>query len=86
VQSPVDPNLIIIMGTHEINWRTETCGDTVVAMNNGRKVDEFIFHPVKRDWILAAAWSKCSDFEYEEDCEVQTKLDIQGGLCILRLR
>jgi hypothetical protein len=64
IVSPVDPNLIIIHGSHEVNWKTENCGGDLIAMNNGRPVDEFLFHPFKRDWVLAAAWSTCADFEY----------------------
>ena len=45
VVSPIDPNLMNFHGTHEINWRSEHCGDNIQAMNNGRPVDEFLFHP-----------------------------------------
>ncbi len=63
IVSEVDKELMIFVGTHEINWKTENCGKTIFAMNQGRPVEEFQFHPVKRDWLLAAAWSKCSDFD-----------------------
>jgi len=39
--SPIDENIMIFMGTHDVNWRTENCGGDVIAMNNGRPVDEF---------------------------------------------
>ena len=68
--SPVDSDLMIFMGSHDVNWRTENCGKVIMAMNNGRPVDEFQFHPSQKEWILAAAWSKCDDFDFQEDCEV----------------
>ena len=41
IVSPIDPDLFIFMGTHDVNWKTENCGADIIAMNNGRKVDEF---------------------------------------------
>ena len=32
-------------------------------MNQGRKVNEIQFHPTERNWILAAAWTICEDFD-----------------------
>ena len=33
IVSPVDENILIFVGTHEVNWKTENCGGDVVAMN-----------------------------------------------------
>lgn len=41
IASDVDKELMIFVGTHEINWKTENCGKTVLAMNQGRPVEEF---------------------------------------------
>jgi len=57
------------MGTHNFNWATEDCGNHVKALNHGRNVDEFIFHPTENRWALAAAWSKCDDF-VNEPCSI----------------
>lgn len=42
-------------------------------MNQGRNVQEFQFHPKEKDWLLAAAWSKCEDYE-GEPCKVVKEL------------
>jgi len=31
--SPVDPNMVIFLGTEGINWITESCGASVRAIN-----------------------------------------------------
>ena len=41
IVSEADPEVMIFMGTHEINWKTENCGKTIVALNQGRPVEEF---------------------------------------------
>ena len=30
----------MFIGTHDISWRTENCGKSIVAMNLGRPVEE----------------------------------------------
>lgn len=71
--SKADPNKMIFLGTQNINWKTSDCGQTLVAMNQGRNVQEFQFHPSESDWLLAAAWSKCEDYE-GEPCKVIKEL------------
>ncbi len=68
--SPVDEALIFFQGTHDVNWFSTNCGQTIQAMNTGRPVDEIVWHPVQRDWLLVAAWNKCEDFQIDEECEV----------------
>lgn len=63
--SPVDKNLIIFLGTHGINWVSQDCGKKVEALNHGRKIHEFIFHPTERNWVLASAYTICDDFKNE---------------------
>jgi len=65
--SPVDKNLVLLIGTHGINWKSIDCGENMIAMNQGRQVSEFQFHPVIRESLLAVAWSKCEDYE-DEPC------------------
>ena len=67
LQSPVDRNMLLFVGTHGVNWITENCGASFKAMNQGRKVDDFQFHPYERNWLLASAWTICDDF-VEEPC------------------
>ena len=77
--SPVDKNLVLFMGSHGVNWKSPDCGQTVVAMNQGRPVSEFQFHPTQRDSLLAVAWSKCDDYE-DEPCKLQKELYVSHNL------
>lgn len=65
IHSPVDKNLVIFLGTHGINWVSQDCGRKIEAMNHGRKIHEFIFHPTERNWVLASAYTICEDFQNE---------------------
>jgi len=64
-QSPIDKNMMIMLGTKGVNWVTENCGETFKAMDQGRPVTEIEFHPTERNWFLAAAWTLCEDFDGE---------------------
>lgn len=66
--SPVDKNLVIFLGTHGINWVSQDCGRRIDGMNHGRKIQEFIFHPTERTWVLASAYTICDDF-VDEPCK-----------------
>lgn len=63
--SPVDKSLVIFLGTHGINWVSNDCGRNIKALNHGRKIHEFIFHPTERNWVLASAYTLCDDFPGE---------------------
>ena len=66
--SPVDKSLLIFLGTHGINWVVQECGKREIrALNHGRKIQEFIFHPTERNWGLASAFTLCDDF-VDEPC------------------
>lgn len=41
LQSPVDDNLVVFIGTHGINWVTEDCGAKIRGLNSGKKIHEF---------------------------------------------
>lgn len=71
--SPVDKRLIVMLGNKGINWFSDDCGKSVWALNYGRPINDFQFHPVKRDWGLAASWTSCTDLE-NEPCELYKQL------------
>jgi len=33
IKSPLDSSLVLFLGTHGINWKSDNCGSNVVAMN-----------------------------------------------------
>ena len=68
--SPVDKNLIFFLGSKGINWYSEDCGETLKALNNGRAIHEFEFHPTQRNWALASTWTKCDDFKQGQKCKI----------------
>jgi len=61
--SPVDPHLLVMLGSRGINWFSDDCGDTIWALNYGRPIYSFQFHPVQRDWGLAGSWTLCDALE-----------------------
>jgi len=73
-QSPVDKSLLLFLGTHGINWLAEDCGRKIKALNHGRKIKEFIFHPTERTWGLASAYTLCEDFEDDQPCRIYKEL------------
>jgi hypothetical protein len=74
IQSPVDDSLVVFTGTNGINWVTEDCGANIRALNSGKKIHEFQFHPTQRQWALAAGWTSCADFQDSEPCEIYKEL------------
>lgn len=79
IQSPVDKNMMIFLGTHGINWITEDCGRKIRALNHGRKIKEWIFHPTERTWGLASAFTLCEDF-IGEPCKIYKELFLTRDL------
>lgn len=63
----------MIIGTHGINWVTEDCGGELRALNAGKFVQEFMFHPTQRTWALAASWTNCAEFQ-NEPCKIYKEL------------
>jgi len=53
--------MFIFLGTHGVNWITEDCGENIRAINTGRKLESFEFHPFEREWLLASAYKDCSN-------------------------
>ena len=45
----------------------------------GRKVQEFLFHPSEREWLMAAAWSICEDYT-DVPCKIVKELFVTQDL------
>jgi phage pi2 protein 07 len=73
LQSPVDDQLVVFLGTNGINWVSEDCGGNLSALNSGKRIQEFLFHPTQRNWALAASWTTCAEFE-DEPCRIFKEL------------
>lgn len=72
--SPVDKSLIIFLGTHGVNWICSDCGNSgFKAFNNGKKIQEYVFHPTERNWGLASAFTLCEEFS-SEPCRIYKEL------------
>lgn len=80
LESPVDKNMVIFLGTHGINWIGEDCGRKIKALNHGRNIQEYIFHPTERNWGLASAFSLCDDFKEGEPCHIYKELYVTKDL------
>lgn len=80
MQSPVDDNLVVFTGTNGINWVTEDCGANLRALNSGKRIHEFSYHPSQRSWALAAGWTSCADFADDEPCEIYKELYVTKDL------
>ncbi|CAK75654.1 unnamed protein product (macronuclear) [Paramecium tetraurelia] len=63
VASPVDKQLILFTGTDQIAWISLDCGKTITAVNAGKQLREYQFHPLEKDWIIASAWKQCGSDE-----------------------
>jgi hypothetical protein len=79
VVSPADSSLIALIGSEGITWYSEDCGKTLSALNHGRPIFEFKFHPKVREWALAAAWTQCSDFQ-NTPCKIYKSLFVTQNL------
>ena len=64
---------LIKIGTSGINWVSEDCGGNIKALNSGKSIQEFIFHPTQRSWALAASWTTCAEF-IDEPCRIYKEL------------
>ncbi len=38
------------------------------------------FHPTEKNWLLAAAWNKCDDFDEGEPCEIYKEIFLSRDL------
>ena len=67
VPSPVDSNLVFLIGASGVNWVSEDCGSNFKPLNNGRKISQFKFHPTQRNWAMASIFTSCDDFDSDDD-------------------
>lgn len=79
VQSPADDDLVVFLGSNGVNWVSEDCGANIKALNSGKKIQEFKYHPTERNWALAAAWTSCAEFE-DEPCRIYKEVYITKDL------
>lgn len=79
VQSPVDDSVLVFLGTNGINWISEDCGGSMRALNSGKKIQSFSFHPLQRDWALATSWTSCVEFG-DEPCKIYKELYLTRNL------
>ena len=78
--SPVDKSLVIFLGTHGINWICNDCRNVgFKALNHGKKIQEYSFHPTERNWGLASALTLCEDFK-NEPCFIYKELYLTKDL------
>jgi hypothetical protein len=49
----------VLLGTNGVNWISEDCGANIRALNAGKVIEEFKFHPHHRNHALAASWTNC---------------------------
>jgi hypothetical protein len=63
----------ICLGTHGINWVSTDCGGNIRALNSGKKVHEFMWHPTQKEWALAASWTSCAEFG-DEPCKIYKEI------------
>jgi hypothetical protein len=62
-----------MIGSNGINWISDDCGATLRALNSGKSIQEFHFHPTERNWGLAAAWTEC-ERNGDEPCSIVKEL------------
>ena len=77
--SPVDPQLMIFIGSGGVNWITEDCGNKISTFYSGNNIKEFEFHPFERDWLLASSYTTCEDFD-DEPCTIFKELYVSQNL------
>ena len=79
IQSNADPTILILLGTKGINWIAKDCGNSIIALNHGRKINEYIPHPTEKNWGLATAFTICDDF-LVEPCKIYKEVFVTKDL------
>lgn len=79
MQSPVDSDLVFFIGSEGVHWYTEDCGRTIRAIDAGRKIRNFKFHPTQREWVLATAYTEC-DEDSKKPCKTSQELYLSQDL------
>ena len=49
-------------------------------MNQGRKVENFHFHPTEKKWLLTTAYSLCEDYDNPKNCPINQELYVSFDL------
>eukprot|EP00331_Platyophrya_macrostoma_P012271 CAMPEP_0176421916 /NCGR_PEP_ID=MMETSP0127-20121128/9447_1 /TAXON_ID=938130 /ORGANISM="Platyophrya macrostoma, Strain WH" /LENGTH=888 /DNA_ID=CAMNT_0017802715 /DNA_START=25 /DNA_END=2691 /DNA_ORIENTATION=+ len=73
IQSPVDHQVVFFLGSEGIHWFTEDCGRNIKALDVGKNIHLFQFHPIKKDWLLASAFTVC-DEKSDKPCKTSHEL------------
>lgn len=79
LQSPLNTKLVIFLGSGDVNWITEDCGENIKAIKSGKTIKEFEFHPNEPKWVLASAYTTCDDFD-DEPCKIYKELYVSKDL------
>ena len=67
------------IGSNGINWITDDCGANIRALNSGKRIHEYMFHPSERNWALAATWTDCVEFG-DDPCKIYKELYVTRDL------
>ena len=73
IKSPVDKELVVLLGTHGYSWVSHNCGQSFESINHGRKITDFVFHPFIKELAISAAFSLCDDY-IDEPCHINKEL------------
>jgi len=71
IQNPVDKTVIFFQGHNTSNWVSTDCGGLVEPIDLDRKVNEVVFNPVERNWIMISSMKACN--YYFEKCHLNNK-------------
>lgn len=71
IQSSSNKGQLIFIGFQGVSWVTKDCGDSYSELATGRPLDDFAFHPVNPEWVLASAFLPCLE---NERCDTRKEL------------
>ena len=80
IQNPVDTHVVLLMGDDGQNYVTEDCGVSIRKFETEKKFHQFQFHPMNRDWLLAATWTSCAPDDDPDDCSHYKELYVSKDL------
>ena len=75
IENPSNNNILYFLGSNGFIWVTDNCGSTISVLNLNRPISDLIPHPTEADWLLATAFTLCSDFEFEP-CKIYKEVYI----------
>lgn len=66
---PSDSSMLLFKGSQpSLNWLSQDCGETFKFIT--QPLNELVFHPFEKSWMLAAAWRTCQG----EPCHIYKEL------------